>query len=562
MALLIPDQKIIRVLFFVLLFVISLPCNETDGAQGQAETISALLRNRFSFLKPQQNVVCRGETLCSSIVLPTFYSGRDFFPVWISNQGVCQQAYDFLNEIKKAALEGLIPQDYHVALLLKILEQVQPANGASETIHVETLTELELLLTDSFLLYTSHLSSGRVNPRTIHSDWSIKVNKADLIQLLDNAIALNRIEAAISEAKPQNPDYQRLQKAFVRYAKIVKKNGWGLIPNGPKIQMGDTSVRVGLLRLRLKMSGDLEDDEAQKSVFDEVLHKAVVKFQQRHGLTMDGIVGPATLSALNFPAEKRLMQIQVNMERRRWLPRDSKHRYLVVNIADFKLGVIEEGVQMLDMRVVVGKDFRRTPVFTGDMTYLVINPSWKIPHKLALKDILPKVKTDPEFFKTRNIRVYESWRVGAEEIDPETVEWKNINANNFAYKLVQVPGPMNPLGRIKFIFPNRYSVYLHDTPARNHFHRSRRTFSSGCIRIEKPVDLAAYLLFNDPKWTREAILNEIAGAKTTIIRLPQPISVHILYFTAWVDDEGRVNFRDDIYGRDGRVFDALREVRQ
>jgi murein L,D-transpeptidase YcbB/YkuD len=211
------------------------------------------------------------------------------------------------------------------------------------------------------------------------------------------------------------------------------------------------------------------------------------------------------------------------------------------------------------MRVVVGKKYRRTPVFTGTMTYLVLNPTWEVPHSIAVRDILPKIKEDPGYLDRQGIRVFGSWSGSASAIPPGAIDWTSVTRNNFSYRLRQDPGPQNALGRVKFMLPNRFAVYLHDTPQRNLFERSRRDFSSGCIRVEAPVDLAAYVLRGNPKWTREAILSAIESGKTRTVLVPEPIPVHLLYWTAWVDAEGELCFRDDVYGRDGPLDEALKE---
>jgi len=311
------------------------------------------------------------------------------------------------------------------------------------------------------------------------------------------------------------------------------------------------------------LSGDLEEDAegGGDDFFDRGLELAVRRFQKRHGLTDDGVVGPATLEALNVPVAERLRQIELNLERWRWLPEDLGRRYILVNIADFELEVVEDGRRVLAMRVVTGKKMRLTPVFSGRMTYLVLNPYWHIPHKIAVKDVLPRIKRDPGYLVRQGIRVFESWDDLAPEIPPETIDWPAVTKHNFAFKLRQDPGPSNALGRVKLMFPNRFAVYLHDTPSRYMFRKNQRDFSSGCIRVEKPIDLAAYVLDGDRKWTREKILSAIASGESRIAWLPEPIPVHVLYWTAWVDEEGTVQFRRDVYGRDRSLDEALEEGR-
>jgi murein L,D-transpeptidase YcbB/YkuD len=247
------------------------------------------------------------------------------------------------------------------------------------------------------------------------------------------------------------------------------------------------------------------------------------------------------------------------MERLRWFPRDLSKRHILVNIAEFQLKVMDNDTQVLKMRVVVRKDYRRTPEFTGQMSYMVLNPFWRIPHKLAVEDFLPRIRADKDFFKKQHIRVFENWKAGAPEIDPDSVNWNQLNKKNFSYKLVQDPGPFNALGNIKFMFPNKFSVYLHDTPAKHLFEQKKRNLSSGCIRIENPVDLAAYLVRDESDWTRDKILETIMSRETKVIRILRPIPIHVLYSTSWVEADGTVQFREDLYGRDRQLYAALKE---
>jgi murein L,D-transpeptidase YcbB/YkuD len=230
-----------------------------------------------------------------------------------------------------------------------------------------------------------------------------------------------------------------------------------------------------------------------------------------------------------------------------------------VNIADFKLDVVENGHTLFNMKVIVGKPFWHTPVFSNKMTYIVINPSWNVPDSIAIEDVLPKVKKNADYLIKQKIKIIKGWGENSEEIDPKTIDWSKVTGSNFNYRLRQEPGIQNPLGRIKFMFPNRFGVYLHDSPSRRLFAKSRRIFSHGCIRIERPVDLAEYLLKGDPNWTRNKIIEAIKGSKEQDVPLPEPINVHILYLTAWVDNEGSLQFREDIYGRDERLDKSLRK---
>ncbi|NIO06699.1 MAG: L,D-transpeptidase family protein, partial [Deltaproteobacteria bacterium] len=256
------------------------------------------------------------------------------------------------------------------------------------------------------------------------------------------------------------------------------------------MEKDDRGPRVSALRSRLIASGDLDGSpERDYDLFDEALEWGVRRFQKRHGLKVDGIVGSRTLKTLNVPVEERMRQIELNMERWRWLPNDLGRRFILVNIPNFELYVVENDEILMTMRAVVGRRYQRTPVFTGEMTYLELNPYWHIPTKIATQDILPSIRKNPNYLIKKKIRVFQSWEAQAPEIDPESIDWSQITTENFSFKLRQEPGPSNALGRVKFMFPNRFAVYLHDTPARKLFQKTRRTFSAGCIRIEKPVEL-------------------------------------------------------------------------
>ena len=382
-----------------------------------------------------------------------------------------------------------------------------------------------------------------MDPETIHTRWLLKSREADLAGILQTALEKKEVRPALEGLLPEYPAYASLRETLQEYRAIAERDGWPPVPAGPTLHADERDPRVVALRARLIASGDLGTGEvADPEILDGHVEQAVRRFQGRHGLVVDGEVGPATLAALNVPVEDRVRQIEINMERWRWLPDDLGRRYILVNTAAFFLEVVEEGESVLAMRVVAGKKARRTPVLSGEMTYLVLNPYWHIPHKLAVRDILPKIKKDPGYLDRQGIRVFENWEEFAPEIPRETIDWSSITEHNFFFKLRQDAGPANALGRVKFMFPNKFAVYLHDTPSRYMFKRNRRDFSSGCIRVEGPIDLAVYVLRGDPEWTREEVLSVIDSGESRIVWLPEPIPVHVLYWTAWVDRRGHPSF--------------------
>jgi len=534
---------------------------QTPVGKSYLESSVDLLRGKIESGMATAQFTCRQEILCGASVIPMFYARREYRPAWMGHDGRFPKADSLIAAIRESGREGLPPGDYHLDRIESLLAEVRQQREKGKPYDPETAADLDLLLTDAFLLYGSHLLAGRVDPETLHADWVAYNPTTDLGALLESALAGDNVANTLRGLPPPHPGYAGLQNTLMRYRNLAEQGGWPVIPPGDRLQKGDRGERVGLLRKRLAISGDLdlpEPDDA--TVFDDALESAVRSFQRRHGLEPDGIVGQETLSALAVPVEDRVRQIILNMERWRWIPHDLGRRHLLVNIPEYKLRLYKDSEVAMEMRIVAGKSFTATPVFSGTLNYLELNPYWNIPHKIAVEEILPKVRTDPGYLAKRGIRVFSSWRNDAPEIDPATVDWNKVDDRGFLFKLRQDPGPRNPLGRVKFMFPNRFAVYLHDTPSTEMFRNSSRDFSHGCIRLEKPIELAAYLLRNTPRWTRQKIAEAIDSGEKVIIPLDEPIPVHILYWTAWVDDKGTVHFREDVYERDNPLAMALKEA--
>ena len=524
------------------------------------EGLDNRLRQRIETEGRQAKFTCRDELICGIQDLPLFYARRNFEPAWTRKDGSISRAESLIKAIYNARDDGLSPADYHTANLQLLLNEFKQSQIENEPLNLETLVDLELLLTDAFLLLGSHLLAGRVNPETIHSGWIVENPSANLADVLRTALKTNQIEGALDGLRPPHTGYQTLKNKLRRYRQIGKSGGWPRIPEDWNWQKGDHGTQISVLRRRLEMSGDLNPvDDKYAYQFDDTLEQAIRHFQTLHGLVANGKIDAKTIAALNVPVGIRSRQIELNLERWRWIPHELGQQYILINIADFNLSVVDNDYTVLEMRVVVGRHYRRTPVFSEQMKYLVFNPYWNIPRKIALEDILPKIRTDPEFLSSRRIKVFENWTEGAKEVDPKVIDWTQVNQHNFNYKLRREPGPLNDLGRIKFMFPNKFAVYLHDTPSRSLFQRTMRGFSSGCIRVEKPIELAEWLLADNPRWSRHDILKAIKSEKNQAVRLPKTIPVHILYWTAWVDEAGDVHFLDDIYKRDKPLDDALKE---
>jgi murein L,D-transpeptidase YcbB/YkuD len=505
---------------------------------------------------------CQRDRICGSDILPGFYRARDFRPAWTDNGLVFANAVSMLDALRLVAADGLDPENYHLAALDSLLAEIKMAQKKrGRPVRPETLADLEMLLTDAFLLCGSHLIHGQVNPETLQSEWFVKGRYEDLAAVLETGLATGDIPGALESLRPGHSVYKGLKKALRDYRTLADAGGWPEFPPGPKLVKGDRGARVEALTKVLAVMGDLTAAKGKGDpiLFDEGLVRSVKAFQRRHGLEPDGAVGLGTAAALNVPASERLAQLRANLERWRWITQDLGEKYILVNVADFRVGVVEAGREVLAMPAIVGTAYRRTPDFSGRLSYIEINPAWNVPPKLAREDILPKVQKDPGYLKQKRIRVFRDWTDGSPEVDPAEVDWSQVKAESLSYRFRQDPGPHNALGRIKFMFPNKFDIYLHDTPERGLFKRAVRDFSSGCIRVERPVELAEYVLRDDPDWTRDKLLAVMDDGETRVIKLRNPLGVHLLYWTAWLADDGRVQFRKDIYLRDAALFRALEE---
>ena len=534
----------ITIFISIALFIFS----ELSYAENPADQVRRQIQERINTAKESSQGVCRDSLVCKSALLPKFYTEREYLPAWSDDYGPFPYVEDFVEVIRNAYREGLRPEDYHLNKIEAALSGLYTSLLGGETPDSAKVVEIDLMITDAFLRYASHLVNGRVDHRRAYPDWVVNQRSADLTAVLHRALASGEIEEELADLAPHYPGYVNLKEKLTEYRGIAEKGGWQRIPQGPKLHKGSRGERVAILRQRLIVSGDCESAAEDKhGIFDHDLEAAVRRFQKRHGLKEDGRVGKSTLEALNVPVEKRIRQIALNMDRLRWLPDDHGDRNIFVNIADFSLDVIEDEKSVMAMRIIAGKNDWRSCVLSAKMTYMELNPFWKVPDSIAVKEILPQIKKDPDYLAKKNIKVLRDWNDKAKEIDPKTVDWSHVRVKNFPYRFRQEPGPGNPLGRIKFIFPNECEIYLHDTTTRHLFGRARRDFSHGCIRIEKPVELATYLLQNKQTWTRKKILAEIRKGKRQVVMLPDPINVLIFYGTAWVDSEGIIQFRNDIY---------------
>ena len=535
------NQGIIAlIVIFVLLCSNSMSADRSSDSLRQDDGLSSLIKQRIIEWRSPSKINVRGERIYAAVLVESFYKGRTYLPAWSQN-GLMVQVEPLIRAVEDAYGDGLTPDYYHLSLIRSLVEKVGQELAPDPIL----LSDLDILLTDAFLALGCHLSAGCVNPVTIETEWFAKSLKVDVSAVLEQALNKKQIREALMGLRPQKDIYDRLRLALAWYRVLLSKGEWQLISTGPSLKKGSKSDRVVELRKRLTASGDLTADEGTiRDVFDEKVEQSIIVFQKCHGLECDGIVGRNTFNALNVPLKQRIRQMELNMERLRWILGNIEERFIVVNIANFQLDVIENDKSILSMKVVVGKPYQRTPIFTSKMTYIVINPAWNIPDSIARKEILKKIEKNPNYLAEQNIKVLE--------------EVKG-SRKGLPYRFRQEPGPLNPLGTIKFMFPNEYDVYLHDTSAKRLFSENVRTFSHGCTRIEKPLELAEYLFRDDPRWSRKELVAAIEKGTEQTVMIPHPVNVHFLYLTAWVDESGSVQFRNDVYGRDKSLDDALRK---
>ncbi|WP_339812814.1 L,D-transpeptidase family protein [uncultured Imperialibacter sp.] len=484
--------------------------------------------------------------------LPEFYVSRDFQPLWITTGDKYQKAKEMLSIIGDAEAEGLTPDDYHYARILTSLNH----SIRHDSVGRFELIKLELLLSDAFFLYTSHLYYGKLNPETADPEWKAKrkTDSFDFAGYLTEAVESGKLREYTQMLAPRLPEYAVLKSFLDYYREVVARGGFPNVPAGDKLQRGDSSERIVAIKKRLYMGSNVEIKDGNMSpFFDDDLEAALKIFQRRNGLGADGVAGVKTVELLNVPAEKRIQDIKINMERLRWLPEDLGERYILVNLGSFELEIFDKASRTYDSEVIIGKTYRKTPIFSSKMTYLVLNPTWTVPPTILKSDILPEARKDPSVITRKGLKVLRS---DGTEVPLADVDWPNVSSTNFPYMLRQPPGPTNALGDVKFMFPNPYSVYIHDTPSREMFNKSERAFSSGCIRLKNPLNMAAYLLAGT-KYTREEIGKIVQTRVETTITLPKPLDVHILYLTAWVSESNSLRFGVDIYERDARIAKGL-----
>jgi murein L,D-transpeptidase YcbB/YkuD len=491
-------------------------------------------------------VLALADAATSDPTLITFYAEQGFSPIWTGFDDLDRRRALFA-ALRRAPDHGLPAGRYDADQLIRDFSSIRS---------IQARAYLEVETTRRFLRYAQDIHGGALEPTDLGKDFGRAAPKIDAHAVL-TGLMQSEPNAFLRSFAPDHPDYARLMKEKARLERVVADGGWGEPVRTRKLKLGSNGDDVVALRARLSEMGYKGLGIAPE--FNEVLDVAVRRFQEDHGLNGDGVVGQTTLEALNVTAAERLRQVVVGLERLRWMNFERGKRHIFVNQADFRAFVMDDGKPTLETRVVVGKASSkyRTPEFSDVMTHMVINPTWHVPQSIARGEYLPMLKNDPASLGRQGLVMTD---VRGRRVDPTTLDYEQFDLSNFPFDLKQPPGARNALGKVKFLFPNHYNVYLHDTPSKSLFGRDIRAFSHGCVRVQKPFELA-YTLLGPQEDTPEDLFHSILNTgRETEVFLDTPIPVHLVYHTVWVTPEGRVNYRLDTYGRDSLVFDALQAV--
>jgi L,D-transpeptidase YcbB len=502
------------------------------------------LRDALLALGPDSvTTLATGDTIRISSYTASFYEARGYEAAWVGRKALLERGETLHEAIGRAGEDGLGPERYGhdvAAALLAAVAVTDRAHRLDDSVAVRHMAEVDLLLTEGFSRYARDLVTGTLDPAEAGLDWRIASevphDQAVLNTVLQGADPLE----VVARLRPSIPYYERMRSALAQYQAAAAAGGWPQVPNGETLKEGERGAAVAALRQRFIRGADRREAELASAgahdptLFDGALEEAVQNFQARHSIEADGAVGAATLKELNHTVEDRIAEMKLNLDRWRWLPNDLGERFVLVNVAGFEMEVVDKGRAVQTMNVVVGKLDRQTPIFADSIQHVVVNPYWNVPDGIYRKDVVPAMQRDPQYLVKNNM----------ERVDG---------------RIRQRPGPQNALGRYKFIFPNEFDVYLHDTPQGELFSRTSRDFSSGCIRVERPEEFARLLLDMQTDGGDSQLDPLLSHWNERWIRLDRPLPVYILYFTAWVEEDGTVRFHHDVYGRDEKLGSQVQD---
>jgi murein L,D-transpeptidase YcbB/YkuD len=485
------------------------------------------------------------EVLVDSMLLKTFnnkiledlYKSNAYKIAWQSKEN----RKIILEQLFNSGEEGLNPADYNVNKLRKYESEIATLDDIE-------IANYDILLTESFQKYISHLTNGRLNPRQLYSNWDLKENKIDISKTIAKLLKSDSLAYKVEQLKPNHIVYKRLKKAL-KITNTFPKDTFTRIESTKKFVLNDSNSSLIAIKKRLIYWKYLPSRDSISSIYDSETFDAIKKFQTRHGLAADGVIGKGTIGSLNFSKDQRKEQIIANLERWKWFPRDLGKEYVIINIPDYKLTLVKDNDTSRTHKVIIGRPKRKTPVLSSKLTDVIFNPTWTVPPTILREDVIPAILKNRNYLAKENIKLYDG--------NGNIVSASNWNLSNAkSYRYVQSPGTFNSLGMVKLIFPNRFSIYLHDTNHRDFFEKPVRSLSSGCVRVDNPLELTEYLMDDAANWNLEKITEALLNEKTKQVKLKKEVFIHILYWTAWSEKNSLI-FRDDIYNLDTALFDKL-----
>ncbi|TYL48084.1 murein L,D-transpeptidase [Marinomonas sp. IMCC 4694] len=487
-----------------------------------------------------------GQALPNNAVLDA-YQARGYEPLWIVDRKILPSVYKLVDILQQSYTHGLNPIHYHTDVIREYLELPQPST--------QQLAEMEVIATIALASYAHDVSNGRYEPQLIDPNWQLDAPSNIWKELLYLQSATDMVNS-LPLLTPRTTQYQVLQKWLVYYQELALKEKDILIDAGVPLSQGDQGPRVAQLRARLVQLGDIRFSTRQvnEEEFDDRLKEALIRFQHRHHISPDGAAGSKTIQMLNVPLKTRAKQITYNLERWRWLPSELETNRIWVDLTSYTADLHLNG-ELTSMKAVIGKPERKTPVFKGMMTYMVTNPTWRVPHRIARENLLPKLQSDPNYLVKQGYKVYSSWSTAAKELDSTKINWKAISEDKLAFRFEQEPDESNALGQYKFMFPNKNEIYLHDTPAKHLFKEDYRAYSSGCVRLENPAEFAREITKGSKQF--DEMTESLISGMNTVITLPTYLPVYLVYFTVVPNANGMLEFRDDIYQRDDLMAEAM-----
>ena len=491
-----------------------------------------------------------GATVLEPSLVNAFYTANGNQPAW-TDRAYARQVVQLLRDSEQ---DGLNPADYHVEELQDLVEQYRQPASDRDMLRART----EVLLTDGVLLYAKHLIQGKVDPRTLDASWNYTRRKFDPVttaRALGDAIKARQVTQVIQQLRPDSDFYSLMRGELQRYRQLAEQEQFKPVPTDRVLRLGDRHSNVVALRRRLGQMAYLPAQSEQSDYFDMNLQQAVIRLQRDNGLDADGIVGQQSFRALNLSYRERVERLRINLDRVRWISQDVSDDFIVVNIAGFELYYIRDRELQWETPVMVGTIDTRTPVFQQRLRYLEFNPTWNTPRSLIQRGLFAKFKANPQYVLDKGYRLYDS---NGAAVDPLTLDWGSYSASSFPFRVVQMPGPDNAMGRVKFMFPNRHAIYLHDTPSRTLFARSERAFSAGCIRVKEPLELARILLDDPDSWSAQQIRELVdSGVPQRVVQMEREVDVLLMYWTASPVSDSRIQFHHDIYNLDPAALAAL-----